>query len=151
MVFECKAAGQCTVIDHLNYARWVTFSIYYVFFSFQIWLILHLQIMVVSFRFFYLFISIECLFHVFSILVFKVSPKNLQLMYTKYSHTKNFDFFLYMYIAMMTGYKTEKAYWNIFYEPFFLLVHLQYKQCSSLSKYILHSNSMIMCSLIFMK
>lgn len=39
-------------------------------------------------------------------------------MYTKYSHTKNFDFFLYMYIAMMTGYKTEKAYWNIFYEPF---------------------------------
>lgn len=122
-----------------------------VFFSFQIWLILHLQIMVVSFRFFYLFISIECLFHVFSILVFKVSPKNLQLMYTKYSHTKNFDFFLYMYIAMMTGYKTEKAYWNIFYEPFFLQVHLQYKQCSSLSKYILHSNSMIMCSLIFMK
>lgn len=90
-----------------------------VFFSFQIWLILHLQIMVVSFRFFYLFISIECLFHVFSILVFKVSPKNLQLMYTKYSHTKNFDFFLYMYIAMLTGYKTEKAYWNIFYEPFF--------------------------------
>lgn len=40
-------------------------------------------------------------------------------MYTKYTHTKNFDFFLYMYIAMMTGYKTEKAYWNIFYEPFF--------------------------------
>lgn len=121
------------------------------FFSFQIWLILHLQIMVVSFRFFYLFISIECLFHVFSILVFKVSPKNLQLMYTKYSHTKNFDFFLYMYIAMMTGYKQRKLIEIFFMNLFFLQVHLQYKQCSSLSKYILHSNSMIMCSLIFMK
>lgn len=150
MVFECKAAGQCTVIDHLNYARWVTFSIYYVFFSFQIWLILHLQIMVVSFRFFYLFISIECLFHVFSILVFKVSPKNLQLMYTKYSHTNNFDFFNTCILQCWLVIKQRKLI-EIFFMNLFLLVHLQYKQCSSLSKYILHSNSMIMFSLIFMK
>lgn len=122
-----------------------------VFFSFQIWLILHLQIMVVSFRFFYLFISIECLFHVFSILVFKVSPKNLQLMYTKYSHTKNFDFFYTCILQCWLVIKLRKLIEIFFMNLFFLLVHLQYKECSSLSKYILHSNSMIMCSLIFMK
>lgn len=68
---------------------------------------------------------------------FKVSPKNLQLMYTKYSHTKNFDFFLYMYIAMMTGYKTEKAYWNIFYEPFFFY------------KYIYSTSNVVVCQNTF--
>lgn len=121
------------------------------FFSFQIWLILHLQIMVVSFRFFYLFISIECLFHVFSILVFKVSPKNLQLMYTKYSHTKILIFFYTCILQWWLVIKQRKLIEIFFMNLFFLQVHLQYKQCSSLSKYILHSNSMIMCSLIFMK
>lgn len=121
------------------------------FFSFQIWLILHLQIMVVSFRFFYLFISIECLFHVFSILVFKVSPKNLQFMYTKYSHTNNFDFFYTCILQCWLVIKLRKLIEIFFMNLFFLQVHLQYKQCSSLSKYILHSNSIIRCSLIFMK
>lgn len=136
MVFECKAAGQCTVIDHLNYARWVTFSIYYVFFSFQIWLILHLQIMVVSFRFFYLFISIECLFHVFSILVFKVSPKNLQLMYTKYSHTNNFDFFYTCILQWWLVIKQRKLIEIFFMNLFFY-------------KYIYSTSNVVVCQNTF--
>lgn len=31
-------------------------------------------------------------------------------MYMKYLYIKNFDFFLYMYIVMMIGYKIEKVY-----------------------------------------
>lgn len=122
------------------------------FFSFQIWLILHLQIMVVSFRFFLFIHQYVNVYSMYSVYWFlRYHPKIYNWCIRSIHIPKILIFFYTCILQWWLVIKQRKLIEIFFMNLFFLQVHLQYKQCSSLSKYILHSNSMIMCSLIFMK